>query len=413
MTTEPEMVDRSGAADLRPFQELGVRLERDWLAAAEELAAFPALAAEALERAALPRRVDPTAVLRASLSPVGFPRQADVVARFGQPPITLHAGRRFHLSALFWVDGTTSIHQHSFSGAFQVLAGGSLQTRYTFTPEIALGVYRTGRLQPLALERVRVGDVWRIEPGETGLIHSLFHLERPSVTLVIRTWRDQRAEPQYNYHRPGIGTDPFLEDDWSTRMQQIVHLLATVGDPASEELIGRMIDAGDPRTAFLVLERALELDDRRAFDRLVQRAQERIGPAARALPECFEELRRVRLIARRRAQVRQPDHRYFLALMMNAPDRTRALEGVAAFAPGAPPAQTAARWIAELAKVTVPLQVAGVPWEPSVLALPEVSDPAQAALRACLEGGPPPARAEDAAFIETVSRSPFLRPLFR
>ncbi len=400
-------------ADLRPFHELGVRLERDWLAVSEELAAFPALAAEALERAALPRRLGPTDVLRAAVSPVGFPRQADSMARFGQPPITLYAGRRFHLSALYWVDGTTSIHQHSFSGAFQVLAGGSLQTRYTFTPELSLGVFRAGRLQAIAMERVRVGDVWSILPGDTGLIHSLFHLERPSVTLVLRTWRDQRAEPQYSYFRPGIASDPFLEDDWSTRMQQIVHLLATVGDPAAEELIGRMIDAGDPRTAFLVLERALELDDRRLFDRLVQRAQQRIGPAGRALPECFEELRRVRLIARRRAQVRQPDHRYFLALMMNAPDRPRALEGVAAFAPEAPPAQTVSRWIAELARVTLPLQVAGLAWEPNVLGLPEAGDAAHAALRAHLEGAPPPARAEDAAFLETLSRSPYLRPLFR
>jgi hypothetical protein len=207
-TGEPEVDRRSGSGDPRPFQELGAKLERDWLAVSEELSAFPELAAEALERAALHRRVSPADVLRASVPPIGFPRQADVMARFGQPPITLYAGRRLHLSALYWVDGTTSIHQHAFSGAFQVLAGGSLQTRYTFTTDLALGVYKTGRLQPIALERVRVGDVWRIEPGESGLIHSLFHLERPSVTLVIRTWQDRRDEPQYNYFRPGIATDP-------------------------------------------------------------------------------------------------------------------------------------------------------------------------------------------------------------
>jgi hypothetical protein len=196
-------------------------------------------------------------------------------------------------------------------------------------------------------------------------------------------------------------------------MQQIAHLLTIVADPDIEELIGSIIDAGDPRTSFLALERAMDLDDRRLFDRLVQRAQQRIGPAARTLPDCFEELRRVRLISRRRAQIRQPEHRYFLALMMNAPDRTRALEGVAAFAPDRPPEETAARWISELSRVTLPLQVAGVPWEPNVLALPEASGSALAALRAYLQGAPPPARAEDAAFLETLARSPFLRALFR
>jgi hypothetical protein len=37
------------------------------------------------------------------------------------------------IEALFWVDGTTSIHQHSFSGAFQVLAGKSIHSRYRST----------------------------------------------------------------------------------------------------------------------------------------------------------------------------------------------------------------------------------------------------------------------------------------
>ena len=64
-------------------------LERDWLAVSEELSAFPELAAEALARAALPARVSATDVLRASLSPIGFPRQADTMARFGQPPSRL------------------------------------------------------------------------------------------------------------------------------------------------------------------------------------------------------------------------------------------------------------------------------------------------------------------------------------
>jgi hypothetical protein len=414
--TEPRPQE-PGSSDARnapwaPFAELGAQLERDWLAVSEDLAAFPELAAAALTRAELHRSVDLTALLRGATRPVGFPQQADIVAHFGQPPLTLFASRRFHISALFWVDGTTSIHEHNFSGAFQVLLGGSLQTRYRFTPERALGVFQTGRLTALALEHLRAGDVRRIEPGPD-LIHSLFHLDRPSISLVIRTWRDPRREAQFSHYRPGIAVDPFFTDDWATRVQQIVRLLATIRHADAEALIGEMLAEADPRAAFLALKEALALEDRALFDRLVERAVRRLGPLAETFPECFEELRRVTVIGRRRGQVRQPDHRTFLALMMNAPDRRRALEGIAAHTPGAPPEDTASRWIAELARVNLPLQVAGVAWEPNVLGLPEGSDAAHAALRAHLRGEPPPARGPEATFLETLSRSPYLRPLFR
>ncbi|MFN2514442.1 MAG: hypothetical protein ABR568_23900, partial [Pyrinomonadaceae bacterium] len=54
-----------------------------------------------------------------------LPHQYDVEGRFGNPPITLFAGPRFHIDVYYWLDGTTSIHQHSFTGAFQVLLGSS------------------------------------------------------------------------------------------------------------------------------------------------------------------------------------------------------------------------------------------------------------------------------------------------
>jgi hypothetical protein len=44
----------------------------------------------------------------------------------------VYAGRRFYVEVVFWAEGTTAIHQHSFSGAFQVLVGSSIHTLYGF-----------------------------------------------------------------------------------------------------------------------------------------------------------------------------------------------------------------------------------------------------------------------------------------
>ena len=95
------------------------------------------------------------------------------------------------------MDATASIHQHAFSGAFRVVTGSSLHSEYEFVEQarvsqlLLLGEVRTQRLE--ALTR---GDVRRITSGRAGLVHSLFHLDQPSVTLVIRTYGEPWAQPQ-------------------------------------------------------------------------------------------------------------------------------------------------------------------------------------------------------------------------
>src|SRR5690348_16755837 len=69
----------------------------------------------------------PEDVLEAGLNHE-LPWQADVDSVFGEPAITLYAHPRFRLDALCWRNGTTSIHQHQFTGAFAVAWGSSLQS---------------------------------------------------------------------------------------------------------------------------------------------------------------------------------------------------------------------------------------------------------------------------------------------
>ena len=113
------------------IDELGVELEREWAVVDYELAAFPEICASRLQGARLPARIDADDVVRAVFAG-GLPQQVDPDARFGQPPVTLYRAPRFYIDALFWVDGTTTIHDHAFSGAFQVLAGQSIENDILF-----------------------------------------------------------------------------------------------------------------------------------------------------------------------------------------------------------------------------------------------------------------------------------------
>src|SRR5262249_25124801 len=150
-------------------------------------------------------------VIRAALSGQ-LPHQTDPAALLGQPPVTLFRARRFYVDALFWVDGTTTIHDQAFAGSFQLLSGASIEATFTFAPSRDVdGHLRVGELNAIRSTLVHPGDVSLIPPGPS-YIHSLFHLVRPSLSLVVRTFSDASMGVQRAYSPAGLGWNPFLED---------------------------------------------------------------------------------------------------------------------------------------------------------------------------------------------------------
>src|SRR5688500_14266004 len=167
---------------MKEFQELGTFIENRWRAENYSEQLFPEIAAQALAEADLPSKVDPWDIIRWVQSAVTLPDQKDVDGRFGNPPITLFAGPRFFIDVYYWLDGTTSIHQHAFCGAFQVLLGSSIHSHFDFRVDRILNEpFSVGEVELLTVELLNVNDIKHIRPGSQ-YIHSLFHLERPSAT---------------------------------------------------------------------------------------------------------------------------------------------------------------------------------------------------------------------------------------
>ena len=171
---------------------------------------FPALAGRALREAALPDRLAAADVVRFVLEDPALPEQDDLDSRFGQPAITLFHGRRFYIQVLFWVDETTSIHEHGSSGAFQVLQGTSVHSEYELAVERVVDAH-------LQIGDVRFRRATLLGRGEVveitnALAHNLFHLDHPSATLVVRTYSEPAAQPQFTSHPPHVAIDPFFQD---------------------------------------------------------------------------------------------------------------------------------------------------------------------------------------------------------
>lgn len=336
-------------------------IEKRWRDLNYNESVFPEIAAQSLAELNPGGRIDPWEIVRWLHLAPDLPSQMDLDIKFGNPPITVYAGPRFYIDAYFWVDGTTSIHQHAFSGAFQVWHGGSVHVHYGFEVEKEINPhFLTGKLSFREVSLLRRGDIREIHPGPE-FIHSLFHLDRPSVTITVRTYKAPSFPRQYSYLKPNLAINPFFVDVALIKRAQSVSLLLLTKHPDADRIIGDLIESSDFHTVYAVLKEAFdflghrELEEivgasrsRDRFETLVDRARPKHGELVDLLTPVFEEEWRQDQIIRRRAEIKDEDHRFLLALLLNLPGKTAMLQLVKTKFPDADAIEQVLKWVREL-----------------------------------------------------------------
>src|SRR4051812_26038221 len=121
------------------FKELGDTVLARWKRENFSLPKFPEIARAALERNPPSRKIDFATLARDFLFNEDQPPQTD--SPFGEPELVVYSHPRFYIQLLFWLDGTTAIHQHEFSGAFHVMHGSSIHAHYEFDKAQAITPY--------------------------------------------------------------------------------------------------------------------------------------------------------------------------------------------------------------------------------------------------------------------------------
>jgi hypothetical protein len=269
---------------------------------------------------------------------------------FGQPPLILHDGDGFFIQALTWIDGTTDIHQHGFSGAFGVAEGLSLHVPYRFDLAATAGDGHlvAGELVMGTPEILRPGDVRRIDAGY-GFIHALFHLERPTVTIVVRNETSGLPFPQYSYLRPGLGYDRLWSDRRVTKQLQALRSLQRIDPPAADAALVEVAHTGPEWVAFLALhETALRTGWTEQMGDLGAALAPRLGPVGELVAPAVQGQVQQGNILARRGLLTERHHRTFLALLANLPDRDAVEAVLRALYPGQSPSRLVLEWIAEL-----------------------------------------------------------------
>ena len=208
------------------FSGMGQRIASEWEKANHNENAFVLVAGSAI-REFCPWNVSPEGLVRWALTTKGLPPQHDVHAGFGNPPLTVFSANGFQIQAIFWTQGATAIHNHGFVGAFTVLSGESLALHYGFNVQDRIS-------SRLAVGEVTMRDAQRVVAGDVldigyDLSQSVYHISRPTVSLVVRTLGEPLGGPRHDLVWPYLAFDPFRVDAAWVRATQLLRTWRELG----------------------------------------------------------------------------------------------------------------------------------------------------------------------------------------
>ena len=306
---------------MRVFEELATAINAAWIRHSRDEDVFPELARAAVERFAPHTAVGLPDILRWIVESERIPRQFDPHSSFGNLAVTVAARDGFYIDVLVWTDSTTSIHQHSFSGAFHVLHGSSLHSLWSFRESSRWSDrLKRGDLALAETEWLKTGTTRPIVPGDR-MIHSLFHLENPSVTVVVRTPSAAITSPQMAYERSGLAYDPFFEVERVEKVRQTLSLLWSSHHPEREVLTEVALRGVDSLAAARIVSSLRGQSSARAQTCAVDLVAARDPELGALLRETVAGRDRERVLVDLRKQTASPRHRMLLALLLNLPDR--------------------------------------------------------------------------------------------
>ncbi|MEO7162849.1 MAG: hypothetical protein ABI041_08015 [Bdellovibrionia bacterium] len=146
---------------------------------------------------------------------------------FGDPPILLFdRNSGFYIEALIWWFTPVVVHDHSFQGAWQVISGLTLHDIYNFEKTISHNsILNFGKIEHIKTELLPVGFIRPITAGPS-FIHRTVHLQKPTVSLVVRTAFDTTHPQQFNYYKDNIALRSHsFHGAFNARINKIASLL--------------------------------------------------------------------------------------------------------------------------------------------------------------------------------------------
>lgn len=332
------------------FDKLGLLVEKLWKEQHYDERAFPKVAYHAMKELPPDKNVTFWDAVQWGLTQDPLLAQSDISAEFGQPPLTVFNGRDFRIEVLFWVHGIPGIHEHGFSGAFHVMHGSSIHTHWRFKVQHRINMrllLGTSHLQKG--EILHKGDIRPIVSGNE-FIHTTFHLECPSVSVVVRTTQELDRQPQLGYEPPSVAYASQNPVPTIRRRAQILNMLY-IGGQRKEyfEMVRHMLATSDDYAAFYYLSQANGLiRDEETRQNLLLAATITHPRLVEAITPTLAYSRRQEEIRKLRQKASSPEQRFILAIVMNIPSLNVALDLLKQEYPGKDPVKMVVDCITDL-----------------------------------------------------------------
>jgi hypothetical protein len=400
------------------FDTLGAYVGRRWKACNYDEHAFPTIAKEALDKFPPHANVTLWDVVRWATTAEILPHQVDIEAQFGDPPLTVYEGRGFRIEVLFWITGVPEIHEHGFCGAFHVMQGSSIHTLWNFAPERRIEArLLAGKIELTEAEILLCGDTRVIHAGKR-MYHATFHLDRPSISVVVRTLSDIDELPQYGLMRPSLARTPFSPVRSLQRQVQVLQMLVRSGNRSLfMEIARHLMATRDLLSIFEILLRMYRLvEDEAERQELLTLARARDSAFVDTLEAVLsqdEVTQKLRSIHR---TLTEPELRFFVALLLNVPDGSAIQQLIRDRYPAREPVTAIVDWLRQICA----MRALGLRFQVSWIDLVEEMLRASSTEEACsrfmarqAERGTNHSRQDVELLAAEIRRSWLLRPLFQ
>jgi hypothetical protein len=168
--------------------------------------------------------------------------------------------------------------------------------------------------------------------------------------VVVRTTQEIEHSPQYTYLPPGVAYARIEDDPSAKRRRQLMRMLATAGHHRElPDVRVEYLQNTDGHSAFaLLMQLPVLFPDARIQNRVLLSAGTRHPELLEHCVSALEELQRSERIGKLKKSIANPDMQFFVASLLNVPDRAAILDLVRARYPRRDPEDRVSLFLWEL-----------------------------------------------------------------
>lgn len=298
------------------FYQLGDDILKKWGKYNYTEDALVETATEMLDKCCFHKQLSAEDLIDYSLDPDPAISANQIDSPFGDLQQILYRHARFYIEALYWCDGSTAIHDHGFSGAFYVMSGSSISLEYQFNDaERVNHHFWFGNLSKPKVSKLSVGSIRPIYSGKR-FIHSVFHLDNPTVSIVVRTYQDDDAMPQFEYRGNKIRLVEELKPEFAKKVQGLRFTLYANLNKFSDHFKRIYLDSPVDEQYWLLRAFYIDLNNIPSLSEYINHTDDE---KTRIMMESINEEAIIHKTTQLRSQIQDTELRYFIALLLNLP----------------------------------------------------------------------------------------------